>query len=156
MMKPFLSFVTGLLVLFGWFLPSSAQAASEPVVYVLAIGNNALPIDRRAVTNETPLSYADDDAAAFFQFLHGFSGRGSLLTLMDADTQRRFPNVVASARPPRLAELRAEVERLRTSIEGDLKQGKRPVLLFFYSRKVFIVAVLVAVISSGAKAISPR
>ena len=123
-----------LLLFSGGVVPRSAKAAPPAsVVYVLAIGNNALPADRRGVTSEAPLSYADDDAAAFFQFVHGFSGRGSLLTLMDADTQRRFPNVVASARPPMLAELKAEVVKLRNAIENDARQGRRPMLLVFYS-----------------------
>jgi uncharacterized caspase-like protein len=114
-------------------VPRSARAAAPPVIYVLAIGNNALPADRRGVTSETPLSYADDDAAAIFQFVHAFNGRGSLLTLMDADTQRLFPNVVGSARPPTLVELRAQVGKIRASIDDDRKRGQRSVVLVFYS-----------------------
>jgi hypothetical protein len=62
---------------------------------------------------EAPLQYADDDAAAFYDFAREFSCDGSLLTVMDADTQMRFPRQVADARPPTLAELRAQVQRLR-------------------------------------------
>jgi hypothetical protein len=133
-MQGFRVFVVSALLALGMCLPAGpARASTGPVVYVLAIGNNALPLDRRAVTGETTLNYADDDAAAVFNFLHGFSGRGSLLTLMDADTQKRFPNVVASARPPSLVELRSEVARIRSSIESDARQGRRSTLLFFYS-----------------------
>jgi len=133
MIKRSSRFLAFALLLSSWFVSRSVKAAPAPVVYVLAIGNNALPIDRRAVTSETRLNYADDDAAAVFQFLYGFSGRGSLLTLMDADTQRRFPNVVARARPPSLSELRSEVAKLRSAIENDARQGRQPMLLFFYS-----------------------
>src|SRR5206468_910343 len=76
---------------------------------------------------------ADDDAAAFFQFAKDFSRRGRLLTVMDADTQSRFPNEVAEARPPTLAELRAEVKELRRAIDADAQKGDESVVLFFYS-----------------------
>jgi hypothetical protein len=134
MSRVFAGLLLGLIVLGGSSsVTRSARGAAPPVIYVLAIGNNALPVDGRGVTNETPLSYADDDAAAIFHFFHGFSARGSLLTLMDPDTQRLFPDVVGSARPPSLVELRAEVARLRASIDDDRKRGQRSAVLVFYS-----------------------
>src|SRR5262249_26238345 len=70
---------------------------------------------------------------AFYQFAREFSREGRLLTVMDADTQARFPAEVAKARPPTLSQLRAEVRELRQVLERDLERGDESVVLFFYS-----------------------
>jgi hypothetical protein len=109
-----------------------AWAASS--TYVLAVGNNGSPAGGAGEgSGEGPLQYADDDAAAFFDFAREFSRDSTLLTVMDADTQMRFPREVAAARPPTLGELRAQVQRLRGLLEKDRERGDESVLLFFYS-----------------------
>ena len=113
------------------FSPSRAWSGGT---YVLAVGHNGAPAGSAAEgTGEGPLQYADDDAAAFYDFAKEFSRDSTLLTVMDADTQKRFPREVAEARPPTLVELRAQVQRLRGLLEKDRQQGEESVLLFFYS-----------------------
>ena len=112
--------------------PRIARAAVS--TYVLAIGHNgAPPAGASEGSVEGPLQYADDDAAAFVDFAREFSRDTTLLTVMDADTQGRFPREVAEARPPTIAQLRTQVQRLRGLLEKDRERGDESVFLFFYS-----------------------
>jgi hypothetical protein len=111
---------------------SLARAAGS--AYVLAVGHNGAPSSGASEgTSETPLQYADDDAAAFYAFAREFSVDSTLLTVMDADTQMRFPREVAEARPPTLAALRTEVQRIRGLMQKDRERGDSTSLFFFYS-----------------------
>src|SRR5258706_222403 len=80
-----------------------------------------------------PLRYADDDAAVFFAFTRELSQAAVLLTVLDAASQRRFPELVGVARPPTLVELRRAVAMLRERFEADRRAGHEPTLLFFFS-----------------------
>jgi len=114
------------------FSPSSAWSGVS--TYVLAVGHNGAPASGATEgSGETALQYADDDAAAFYEFAREFSRDSTLLTVMDADTQMRFPGEVAEAHPPTLAELRAQVQRVRGLVEKDRERGDDSVVLFFYS-----------------------
>lgn len=114
---------------------SQASAVTSRPVYAISIGQNEIPETLRTPDNEglTPLQYADDDAAYFHSFARDLSRRAFLLTVMDADTQRRFPNLARDARVPSHANLAAIVGELKTSMEQDRAAGREPVLLFFYS-----------------------
>jgi hypothetical protein len=105
----------------------SAQAATRN--YVLAVGNNAPP----SGSTLEPLRYADDDAADFYSLVRGGARAGFLLTVLDDDSQRRFPALVAEARAPSLVELERSVASLRTAMDADVRAGDDPVLLFFFS-----------------------
>jgi hypothetical protein len=110
--------------------PRSGRAANPAAIYVLAIGNNAAPLGDG---DAAPLRYADDDATAFYRFTKGIARRGVLLTLMDSETQARFPGEVAEARPPTLNELRAAVSDLRSEVRRDRERGVEPTVLIFFS-----------------------
>jgi hypothetical protein len=132
-MKPF--FVA--LALVAIF--NSPSNASSIRTYVLAIGNNNPPVvvgrapTERASRETTPLHYADDDAAAFFHLTGVLARFGILLTQMDAETQRRFPDESAIARAPTLGELRSAVETLRVALLADRARGAPSTVLVFYS-----------------------
>ena len=118
--------------LFAWLTPSFARA--DVRVYTLAIGNNAPPAQDAATGERLPtLRYADDDAAAFFAFARNLSREAELLAVLDAPSQRRFPDLARVARAPSLDELRRVVSRWKTAFEDDRKAGHDPVLLFFFS-----------------------
>jgi hypothetical protein len=123
-------FVGVVVVLAAAFLPRAASAAVS--TYVLAVGYNGTPASPDG-QGETPLQYADDDAVAFYAFARDFSRESALLTVMDADTQTRFPQEVADARPPSFGELRSQVQRFQKLLESDHARGNESVLLFFYS-----------------------
>jgi hypothetical protein len=110
-------------------LPSLARASTS--IYVLSIGYNGAPAG--SSDNEAALHYADDDAAAFYRFWRDFSRDGRLLTVMDADTQSRFPAEVSRARVPSLSQLRADVQAITRKLEEDRKHGDDSAVLVFYS-----------------------
>jgi caspase domain-containing protein len=105
-----------------------ARAATH--TYAIVIGNNTPPATADGPL--APLRYADDDAVAVAQFLHTVADDVVLLSVLDGDTQRRFPGVASGARPPTLVELRAQVARLRARIDADrARGGDADVVLFF-------------------------
>lgn len=118
-------FVLGLLA-----SPLTARAATR--LYVIAIGNNQAPpgADAKVVP---PLRYADDDAAAMVSFATQLAARTTLMTVMDVDTRRLYPELLAGAVAPTLAELRRTVAWHRTQIELDRRAGDESVVLFFFS-----------------------
>ena len=79
-------------------LPLVLVLAAAPDSYVIVVGNNQSPMLGRP-----QLAYADDDAvraAEVFETLLAPS-RVELLTELDSDTRRVFPEVELKAQPPR-------------------------------------------------------
>jgi hypothetical protein len=109
----------------------AGTASADVRTYVIAIGNNAPPPGGDG--SLAPLRYADDDASAFYDFARSLSAHATLLTVMDADTQRRFPDLPLVARPPTLAALHETIAWHRDRFRADAAAGHEPVLLFFYS-----------------------
>ena len=112
-------------------LAAYRSARAEEPIYAIAIGNNAPPasLDEHLAS----LRYADDDAAAFIAFLRPIAARVEILTVLDAESQRRFPSMVPIAREPTLRELKRVVEEIRRDLTADVAAGRRPILYFFYS-----------------------
>ncbi len=108
----------------------AAAARAETRTYVIAIGNNAPPPSTEALPE---LRYSDDDAADFYLLTRDLAREAVLLSVLDAQSQQRFPDLAARARPATLAELRRAVAELRPRFEADARAGHEPVLLFFYS-----------------------
>jgi hypothetical protein len=121
----------GLLLLAG--AASPARAATRQ--YVVAIGNNEPPRDAPEGGDEDPakLRYADDDAASMVALGRELGAETHLLTVLDADSQRRFPELAGAATNPTLAALRATVESLRPRLDRDVRAGDEPVVVFFFS-----------------------
>jgi len=108
-------------------LAVSAQART--VTYSVSIGNNGAPDG----TTLTPLRYADDDAARYFAFFSRFADHQYLLSVLDADTQARFPGVGAKAVSPSLEALRGVLRELTTQMRADKARGDESVLYLTYS-----------------------
>jgi uncharacterized caspase-like protein len=111
-----------------------ARAAAAPI-YTISIGQNEIPVALRNGSNDalTALHYADDDAATFHNFMRAVSTRSFLLSVLDTDSQRRFPELVTEALVPTEAELLAVVDKVKRAMERDRAAGREPVLVFFYS-----------------------
>ena len=76
---------------------ASTRAAADTVRYAIIIGNNSpAPGD----SSLEPLKYADDDAVRYYQMAERWGAQSTLLTVLDRDTQRRYPEVAIEARPP--------------------------------------------------------
>jgi hypothetical protein len=119
--------------LVGLLCLSAAPALSAVRTYVVAVGNNAPPV--RIATEEalSTLRYADDDAASLVRLGREVGADTTLLSVLDEDSRRRFPELAQSAEPPTLSALRRVVARLKQSIESDLARGDEPIVIFFYS-----------------------
>ena len=106
----------------------AATARAGGPIFTIAVGFNGAPAGDDSVR---PLQFADDDAASFHEFARTLSERSYLLTVLDADSQRRFPKLAAAARPPSLAELRRVVAELSGAV--DAARDNAPTVLIFYS-----------------------
>lgn len=107
---------------------------AEQVLYTIAIGQNDVPASLLEKEGELrSLHYADDDAAQMYQLLAGVSRQAFLLTVLDPETQARFPEAARAAVAPTMAALERVVETARGAIERDRAAGREPVVVFFVS-----------------------
>ncbi len=70
-----------------------------------------------------PLQYADDDGARYFEMFSSLSTRAELLTTLDSESQRVFPEVTDQTRPPTRTALKQTVESLKSDIKEARKAG---------------------------------
>lgn len=108
----------------------SGSAFAKPTAYGLAIGNNAPPAGFESLPT---LRFADDDAARFFQFFQRFTDSAVLLSVLDTDTQRRYPELGAVAKPPSANELRRAVASLAEKVRADVERGDEPTVYLSFS-----------------------
>ena len=111
--------------------PIAAAESSSPT-YLIAIGYNGVP-EAWARDGLEPLRYADDDAIAFFAFARDVGWQSTLLTVPDTETQRRWPEEAALARPPDTRELGRVLEELQARFAEDREAGRTSQLVVFYS-----------------------
>ena len=122
------AFAFGLL----FFLVSNA-AAAETRRHVLVVGNNRPFPGKTSGSESAPLRFADDDAAAFFEFMVDLSHSSELLTVMDDETQRLYPRLASRARTPTLASLQGAIARIGAQIGADRAAGHKSVVAVFFS-----------------------
>lgn len=106
---------------------SVTLGAASPV-YALIVANNQSNDPKLA-----PLQFADDDGARWYSVLSPIAAQAELLTVLDADTQRRFPGLAAHTRPPTKKELFATLERLNARMTRDRAKGDEPVFYFVFT-----------------------
>jgi hypothetical protein len=111
-------------------LSAGGLARAKTVSYGIAIGNNAPPVANAGAA--APLHYADDDAVRYFQLFRRL-GSAYLLTSLDADTQRRYPEASALAEPPTLRAFLARTSELAERMRADRLRGDDPVLYIAFS-----------------------
>ncbi len=116
------------LVLLG-LVATAAEARTT--AYAIAIGNNAPPAHGGA--GLSALSYADDDAVRYYQFFSRFADEARLLSVLDVQTQRRYPQLVGVAQPPTVEALRSAVRLLAARVQADIKRGDQPVVYLAFS-----------------------
>lgn len=105
-----------------------AVLLASPSVHVIAVGHNGAIGDGRAA-----LRYADDDAARFFELVAPGAATATLLTVLDPDSQRIYPDLVAKAGAPTMKAVEAAVGQVRAAIAADAKAGRKSVLYWFYA-----------------------
>ncbi len=116
-------------ILFWLLLLLPSAGAAKTHIYTFHVGVNAPPPG----SGLPVLHYADDDAARFYSFVRSFATRSTLITVLDGETQRRFPDLASrSIRPSReyLSKVLARQARL---MQVDREQGNKVVVYFSYS-----------------------
>ncbi len=106
---------------------SAALGAASPV-YALIIANNQSNDPKLA-----SLQFADDDGARYFTAFQPMARQVTLLTVLDEETQRRFPGLAAQTRPPTRRELGDALARINALMKADRLEGKQPVFFFIFT-----------------------
>lgn len=119
-------YIVAVVSLLALTLAASLGAASP--VYVLIVANN-----QSNDAAQAPLKFADDDGARYFAAFTPMAREVTLLTVLDDDTQRRFPRLAAQTRPPTRAALLGELKRLNAAMKASREAGERPVFFFVFT-----------------------
>jgi hypothetical protein len=100
----------------------AAAAPPSERTFALVIGYNGRP---PAATDDAiqSLRYADDDALAFYQLQKELGAEAELLTISDAETRRRYPQIADAARPPTMAEISRAIDALNARMDAAVRQG---------------------------------
>ena len=112
-----------------WALCAATPAGAETRRHALVIGNNRPFVGKTGGSESVPLRFADDDAAALFEFLGDTTRSSELLTVMDDETQRLYPKLATLARVPTRAALRSAIGRIAARIGEDQAGGHRSVVM---------------------------
>ena len=91
----------------GMSTSAAADEQPEKRVYALIVANNS-SVDEGVES----LRFADDDGARYFELFENLADDTRLLTTLDADSQKVFPDVAAASKAPSRENLRREVAQL--------------------------------------------
>lgn len=105
----------------------ASATAERPDVFAVIVGNNASNGGELA-----DLSFADDDAARYFELFSLTGGRVEILSVLDADTQLLHPQVASKARAPRRDELERALDTTFDAIRQARSAGRRTAFYFIY------------------------
>ncbi|QDG51815.1 hypothetical protein FIV42_14010 [Persicimonas caeni] len=97
---------------------NGSSEAEKTRVYALIVANNS-SVDEGV----KPLKFADDDGARYYELFDSLTDEATLLTTLDADSQKIFPKVVPHTAPPSRAQLKKAVGNLSRTIRANKKKG---------------------------------
>jgi hypothetical protein len=109
----------------------NAGQAAEPAPrkrFALVVGSNDTQDPQ-----QTPLQFADDDAARVAEFLIELGTDVELLTTLDTESQALFPQVVPRTRAPTRTHLLAARDALTARIAAAAAAGAETELILYYS-----------------------
>jgi hypothetical protein len=107
---------------------ASAAPPPPPAVFALVVANNVSYDGSRQ-----PLHYADDDGARYAEMFGIAAVDVRLLSVLDADTQRIYPQLVPNAVPPRRAAIRAALAEMFARMETERAAGRKVIFYFVFS-----------------------
>lgn len=111
--------ITAIIVLFGMLAAATASAETpKKHTYAVVVANNG-SVD----PGVEPLRYADDDGARFYELFGSIADEAYLLTTLDEDSQRVFPNLAANTQAPTHENLRARIAEIAADIEKEKQAG---------------------------------
>ncbi len=118
----------GLLVTAFVSAATGARAVERKHIYAVVVATN-----HSLDTDVSPLRFADDDGAKYFELFSALGAEVSLLTVLDPVAQRRFPAAAKAARVPYKRDVLATVRHLFEKMEKDKAQGIETHFVFIYS-----------------------
>ena len=101
-------------------------AGSAPYMMAIAVNNPGIP-------GLAALNYADDDAAEAALLYGAQPQRTFLHTIMDPETQARYPGLVQQTRMPAWRDIDVSVKTLQAAIREDVAAGEKPVVFVWLS-----------------------
>jgi hypothetical protein len=110
--------------------PADAATPATPATrrFALVIGNNqSLDADMPA------LRFADDDAIRYREFFDLLGARVVTLTVLDRDTQRRFPELAGNMDPPTRTNVIRHFKAINREMKAVVRRGDRTELYFVFS-----------------------
>jgi len=105
-----------------------AHAASRQEAFALIVTNS-----RSLNKAVSPLLYADDDGARFYELTSSFATKAILLSVLDEQTQKTFPALAKISRQPTRRELIKAMGQIRTAVLQARKRGSRTVFYFYFA-----------------------
>jgi hypothetical protein len=109
-------------------LAASRPAEGNVETFAVIIANN-----KSTDPSIAPLHYADDDGARYRELLSLSARRVELLGVLDAETQKIYPEAAHVARPPMRASLEAALDSVFADIRDASDRGARTVFYFIYA-----------------------
>lgn len=122
------------LVVIGLPSASHAQRVAEPHLpalpraYAVIVANNQSVDGSRA-----RLRFADDDGVRFAELFKSQGIAAQLLTVLDEDSQRLFPEHIGSTRPPSRENLKAALATTFAAMTEQKRQGLHPEFYFVFT-----------------------
>ena len=114
------------------FLIQSTVCAKN-IYYAIIIGNNAPPLVTSTDENLAKLEYSDDDAVRFYQFFNMFTDNITLLSHLDLETQKQYPEVTSVAKLPYMSELKRAVKKYKQMMLKDIENDNNPIFYLTFS-----------------------
>lgn len=109
-------------------LGSDPAYAARTKTYAVVVANN-LSFNGK----QSALRFADDDGVRYAELFSLSAERTELFSVLDADTQRLYPEMVSRATPPRRADVLAGLSSVFEDIRRDVDAGYRVVFYFVFS-----------------------
>ena len=103
----------------------AAEPSPAPAVHAVIVASNTAPDPSLA-----PLRYADDDGARWYELFSAYADDVTLLSVLDAETQRLHRDVVGHTEPPTWAALHDRLDRTFAAMARERAAG-RPVVFYF-------------------------
>lgn len=111
-----------------WLLVWGGMAQAETRRFALVVAEN-----QPFTTELQPLRYADDDGVRYRELFRLLNAEVELLAVLDAETQRRHPEVAGHTRAPTLPELQASLERMNRRMAAARAAGAQVEFYFVFA-----------------------
>jgi hypothetical protein len=111
----------------AWATTAPTRSDSDQLFVLIVASNFSRDEDT------TPLRFADDDGAKYFELFRAAGAETELLAVLDPDAQTRFPEAARAASPPSRGALAEAVSKLFQRMRAAQSAGAKTHFVFIYS-----------------------